>query len=51
MPTIILAILRNLALIAMLVSVGCTAAPAPKRVAIVLTNPGQLGDTGKPTGF
>ncbi|MGA1516845.1 MAG: type 1 glutamine amidotransferase domain-containing protein, partial [Phycisphaerales bacterium] len=30
-----------------------SAAPAstPKRVAIVLTNHGQLGDTGKPTGF
>ncbi|MBM4106022.1 MAG: type 1 glutamine amidotransferase domain-containing protein [Phycisphaerae bacterium] len=27
------------------------AAPAPRRVAIVLTNHGQLGDTGKPTGF
>ena len=27
------------------------ATPAPKRVAIVLTNHGQLGDTGKPTGF
>jgi putative intracellular protease/amidase len=27
------------------------APPAPKRVAIVLTNHGQLGDTGKPTGF
>lgn len=30
---------------------GTTAAAAPKRVAIVLTNHGQLGDTGKPTGF
>lgn len=27
------------------------AAARPKRVAIVLTNHGQLGDTGKPTGF
>lgn len=37
---------------------GCAARPAadsnanrPPRVAIVLTNHGQLGDTGKPTGF
>lgn len=30
---------------------GASAASQPKRVAIVLTNHGQLGDTGKPTGF
>jgi putative intracellular protease/amidase len=28
-----------------------TAPPAPKRIAIVLTNHGQLGETGKATGF
>ena len=47
--------------IALLALVGCRTGPAsksdaaasqpPKRVAIVLTNHGQLGDTGKPTGF
>lgn len=41
--------------------VGCATSPssrsaepesaAPRRIAIVLTNHGQLGDTGKPTGF
>lgn len=43
---------------ALLAAAGCASdapaagAPArPKRVAIVLTNHGQLGDTGKPTGF
>ncbi|MEY3022207.1 MAG: hypothetical protein RIS86_1405 [Planctomycetota bacterium] len=40
----------------MLPSWGCATAekaspPAPKRVAIVLTNHGQLGGTGKSTGF
>lgn len=43
----------------LLAAAGCAShAPAaageaarPKRVAIVLTNHGQLGDTGKPTGF
>lgn len=47
--------------LSLLALVGCATAPAaksdaaatqpPKRVAIVLTNHGQLGDTGKPTGF
>jgi putative intracellular protease/amidase len=32
-------------------SAGASAVAPPKRVAIVLTNHGQLGDTGKPTGF
>jgi putative intracellular protease/amidase len=51
-----------LALLGTIALVGCAAGPdstggpagpaaAPKRVAIVLTNHGQLGDTGKPTGF
>jgi putative intracellular protease/amidase len=44
-------LVRLLALVAVFAGFGCTAAPAPKRVAIVLTNHGQLGDTGKPTGF
>jgi putative intracellular protease/amidase len=51
-----------LAFLGTIALVGCAAGPdstgapagpaaAPKRVAIVLTSHGQLGDTGKPTGF
>jgi putative intracellular protease/amidase len=58
LPTRLATSLASLAITALL---GCQSAPAPgstnaaptapKRVAIVLTNHGQLGDTGKPTGF
>ncbi|MFM2164619.1 MAG: hypothetical protein RL325_1056 [Planctomycetota bacterium] len=54
-------IIRGLALAALLLGPGCAARPDPEpasrppadrpRVAIVLTNHGELGDTGKPTGF
>ena len=53
--------IRSLALAAILLGSGCVARPNPQtasrapadrpRVAIVLTNHGELGDTGKPTGF
>jgi putative intracellular protease/amidase len=49
-------VLRLAASVAIAASVGCATSPTsierePKRVAIVLTNHGQLGDTGRTTGF
>jgi len=48
-------LLPAILLLPLLASFGCAASGSrdsgPKRVAIVLTNHGQLGDTGKTTGF